>query len=215
MIPEIDLEFSLVWDTLPALIARLEDTERLHYAISDMLGNEVKRHIRTHKESKNTGWWGMAANSVVNEATNDHAIVRIRQRGVALQLYGGTVEKKQGGPNLALPTNNVPVMFRKRLAPRDPAMIPLAFIPAKSKGGETVGYLVTGAEKTRKRDTKKGAKGTKYFTAAPKGQGDLMYVLRKRTHHKPHPDVIPSDEKITLTALLATKAYLDAAQQIA
>lgn len=185
------------------VVGRLEDTAALHDAIAAGAEREVRGHIRgLNSRSTNTNFYGKAAGSVESESDAERALITIPHRGFALRYYGGRVVPVTPGiRNLALPTDDVPVVNFVRLIPRDAG--PLAFIPRLGGPSVTTGYLVEGEEKTITRGKNKGKK-----RMVPKKGGKLMYVLRGWTDHEPDPGVLPTDGELAEAGAKAAGGYL-------
>lgn len=184
---------------LARMRSRLGETEALHDAMAEAVEQTVRTHIRTTKKSPHSDWWGRAAASVTHESSGDSATVSVTQRGAALRYYGGRVNRKPGGPYLALP------MFRTlgktQMAPREAGL--LAFLPSKKKG--TRGVLVEGMKHTVTRGKNKGKQVTR-----PLPGGSLLYVLREYTDHKPDPTVLPTGQQLAESARDAALDYVAA-----
>jgi hypothetical protein len=192
--------------------AVLDDKAMLHDAIRAEVEAVVKKHLLAlNSRSPNTGYYAKASASVNSTADAQAAIISIQAAGIGLRRFGGEVKpgrnisSKTGQPTkaIALPTKHVPIINQNRARPKDIPM--LAFVPNR-KGGDTTGYLVEAEMKLRKAGKNKG----KYIaTAKPKGEGKMMYVLRKRTSHEADPAVLPSDEELQAVAVQAIKDLLE------
>lgn len=187
---------------IDAITAALSDPTGLHEAIAFAVGERVRDHIRKlDSRSPNTGWWGRVAESVRETGTAEAAEIVIPYRGFALRLLGGTVTSKDGKKRLAIPTSDVPIRDKTRLAPREAGV--LAFIPNRHGDIHTTGYLVEGEMKAITRGPRKGQQ-----RAVPKEGGKLMYVLRKLTVHSPDPTVLPGEGEIIASAKEAAADYI-------
>lgn len=103
-----------------------------------------------------------------------------------------------------MPSDAVPVVSGRQKTPDTMGL--LAFLRAKVRGGDTIGYLVEGMEKTRTKSTRKGAIGSKYVVPLP--GGSLLYTLRRVTRHTADPNIIPPIADINEAALSAARGYL-------
>lgn len=87
--------------TLRQKLARLRNVTALHGAMALSVERLVIKHMRTVKVplgnklgAPSTGFWRNAIASVRADSGDAGGVVRITQRGVALQYYGGTVTPK-------------------------------------------------------------------------------------------------------------------------
>ncbi|MCB1205208.1 MAG: hypothetical protein KDN18_13185 [Verrucomicrobiae bacterium] len=175
-------------------MARLDAAGELHDAMGGAVRKAAADHLRTTKNSPNTGWWGRAARMISHTATATEATVIFNQRGVALRFHGGTVRQKPGGPLLTVPFETVPIVDGTRKAAR--MMGPLKFLPARRPARKgVVGVLVEGEHFTPTRGKNKGQQGTR----AKKG-GQLYYTLMTETTHDPDPTVLPTTEELLAAA---------------
>ncbi len=137
-------------------------------------------------------FWGDASRKTRVEDDGDGFAVVVRQRGVALQRYGGTVtagksmstHTKQPTKLLAIPAKGV------KEAPN--AYKPLAFRAVK--GGNMRGMLLPGEVRPAKRAYKGKPAGR--MIVAPIAGADPLFLLVQRTEHKPHPEVMPSNSEL-------------------
>ncbi len=187
----------------------LADQTMLHDAIRAAAETMVKKHLaELNTRSPNTGYYGNAARGVNSQADAEAATIIIQAAGIGLRRFGGEVKpgrnvsSKTGQPtkNIAIPTKHVPIVNQSRPSPSNFPM--LAFIPNR-KGGDTTGYLVEGEQKLAKHGKRKG----QYITVAKKN-GEMLFVLRKRTSHKADPAVLPSDDELRAVAVQAIKDLL-------
>ena len=148
-----------------------------------------------------------AARGVNSQADAEAATIIIQAAGIGLRRFGGEVKpgrnvsSKTGQPtkSIAIPTKHVPIVNQSRPSPSNFPM--LAFIPNR-KGGDTTGYLVEGEQKLAKHGKRKG----QYITVAKKN-GEMLFVLRKRTTHQADPAVLPSDDELRAVAVQAIKGF--------
>jgi hypothetical protein len=202
---------------LAALRAGLADGTAMHGAIGFAGQAAAKAHLESAGYlgrvnalgGKSTGFWRSAGEAITSEATEDTATITYRHRGVALRYWGGEVTPKTRKA-LSVPAHKSAHGLNASEYPT-----PLAFIPASTQFGpfrqggsqDTVGYLVRGETKTVSRGPNKGK--TKVVPLKKGKGGELIYVLRRRTFHKPDPNIIPPDEAILEEATKAAKRYLD------
>lgn len=188
---EVDFDDAASAELL-ATITRAGDKAELHEAMAMPVADLVRQHIAEKKKSPNTGFWSRVADSVTHRFDASGAVIEIPEPGAALHYHGGTVKQKADGPLLTLPTKEVPVRDRTRLAARDFGGL-LSFLPLRR--GKTRGLLVEGESYTRTRGKNKGKLGKR-----PKKGGKLFYVLRTETTHTADPSVLPSDQQIAEAA---------------
>ena len=213
---EVNIDLSGM-SRIDALVEALEDKETLHLVAAQSGAEVLKEHLRAKyvPRNKRGNFWERVHDSTEVSADSESGTITMSELGIRLRYYGGDVypgkNKSQAGPNkgnptkaLAVPSDAVPVQNGNQISPAFAGR--LAFLMNR-KGGDTIGYLVEGEERTRTRDTKKGKKGSKY--TAPKKGGDLMYTLRSITRHKPDPNIIPSDEVMATAAGEAIRDYLE------
>lgn len=193
--------------SLAQLMARLADTETLHEAMAMAVDERVRDHLLTRRQSPNTGWWAAASRSVTHTAHADHATVAVRQRGAALHYYGGTVHQRPGGPLLALPTDDVPIVQGVRVGPRHSALGPLMFLPARRPARKGVVGVLVEAELTGKSIQRGKNKGKP--AKRRKKDGKLLYVLMSETSHPDDPSVLPTQAELQAAAKRAASDYLD------
>lgn len=174
------------------LLSKTANTTALHAAMGMGVETLVLRHIRTVLVPKgnksggtSTGFWKKAAQSVVGNSTATDATVSIRQRGVALQYYGGTVKPSgrisdvTGRPitRLAVPLDasahgKMPGDF-----PKD-SLICIGNILARKVGRAKDAPLIA------------------------------MFALVRSVRIKPHPDVLPPEDQIREAAQTAASKYI-------
>lgn len=207
-------------DDAAASLARLReglgDGETLHASMAMGVEHAIRTHLdeagyvgRKNKLGGNsTGFWKAVSNSVASVASESEAVVSLAHRGVALHYFGGEVVPKKAKA-LSVPVHKSAHGIYARQYPGRLAYIPAAtqFGPfRKGAGQDTVGYLVRGETYTRTRGKNKGKEGVR---ALPKDRGgELIYVLRSRTHHAPDKNILPTEEKMTAAAAEAGGAYL-------
>lgn len=201
---------------LAAWRAGLGNGEELHQAIGFGVQAGAKRHLETEGYTgrvnalggRSTGFWKSVAESITSEATADEATVTFHHRGVALRYFGGTV-KPVTRKALSVPVHKSAHGLNASEYPGTLAFIPATtqFGPFRAGGGQdTVGYLVRGVERTITRGKNKGK--TRVVPLA-RPAGEMIYVLRKTTHHEPDPNILPPDAEILRTAREAAEDYLD------
>lgn len=192
-----------------ALSAFFSDLNLLHDAIRAEAEAHLKAHLlKLKSRSPNTGYYGKAAAGVNSRSDEKAATLIIHMPGIALRRFGGTVtpgrtiSSKTGQPTkaIALPTKHVPVINQNRALPKD--FPNLAFVPNR-KGGDTTGYLVEGEQRIAKR----GKRKWQYITVAKK-DGNMLFVLRKKTTHQEDPTVLPSDAEFKAVAAQAIRNLL-------
>lgn len=205
---------NLVTGTLEKYRDVLNDRALLHDAIRAEAEATVKSHLlNLNSRSPNTGYYSLAAAGVNSAFDTQFATIIIQQPGIGLRRRGGTVtpgrniSTKTGKPttSIALPTKHVPIINKNRSRPGDMPL--LAFVPNR-KGGDTTGYLVEGEKRIAKRGKSKG----QYIVVAKK-DGNMMYVLRKKTEHQEDPSVLPSDEELKAVAVKAIQDLLETFNQ--
>ena len=126
--------------------------------------------VRLQKKFRSNGgerWWSAAANSIYKSHTATTASVAVKQTGVALQRYGGTVLPKRA-KRLAIPLQR---QF-KGVNPRE--------ISGKK-------LFALGARR---------ALGKAYLAYNDGGAIRVAYLLTPKAVVKPHPDKFLSDEQI-------------------
>lgn len=200
---------------IAALKALAENRRGLHGVLATAVADGVADHLTAlNSRSPNTNFYGNAASSVEHEATDAGAEVRVPHPGTALRYYGGTVtpgatiSSFTGKPttSLAIPTDQVPVVDRRRLSPREVGV--LAFIPNRGKGSEgTKGYLVEGEQVINKQGKNKGA--TRIKAIKRDDGGRLMFILREFTTHEQDLSVMPSITELLARAVEAGEGYLE------
>jgi hypothetical protein len=190
---EINLNDAGAKSGIAAILAALEQPEKLHKAMAAQVEDGVRTHLQQlNARSPNTNFYAQAAASVEHTSAAAGAVVRVPHRGMALRFHGGTVTAGasissftgQTTKSLAVPTDDVPVRDGRRLAPREAGI--LAFIPNRGGDIHTSGFLVEGVEKEITRGKNKGQK-----RAVPKEGGALLYILRRLTLHDDDPTVLP------------------------
>ena len=100
-----------------------------------------------------------------------------------------------------MPADKVPAEGGRCIRPGRAGL--LAFIRSRT-GGETVGFLVEGAEKTLTRGKNKGA-----VRIVPKPGGSLLYTLRTITRHRPDHGILAAEARISEAALMVMGDFLD------
>lgn len=215
--PFITVDFSdSASPALASLRAGLLDTAELHQAIGFGVGAATKEHLNTAGYvgrvnalgGKSTGYWKTVSESITSEASADSATVTISHRGVALRYYGGEV-KPVTRKALSVPLHKSAHGLN---ASEYPGL--LAFIPAttqfgpfrKGGGQDTVGYLVRGVSKTITRGKNKGKSRV---VPLPRSDGEMIYVLRRRTYHTPDPNILPTEDALRAAAKDAGEAHLE------
>ncbi len=197
---------------LAAVRRALTRRSALHEAMAERAGEALKSHLMARdSRSPHTHFWADAAAGVETDAGEAGAELRIVKRGTALRYYGsaglpgGVVSAGRnqstltGKPTtlLAIPTEQVPVQNRTRLAPGQMGL--LAFIPSR-KGG---GVLVAGEPRTITRGPRKGA-----TRVVPKPGGGVLYVLKKETRHEPDETVLPPHAELQGAAAEAAADFI-------
>lgn len=190
---------------LAEMRAQLGRTDELHEAMAERVQERVVEHIRTTKQSPNTGWWARVADSVTRTHDATSAMVSVPEAGAALRLYGGTVRQKPGGPLLTIPTEHVPVSNRMRTPARQMGL--MAFLPSRRAYGpmrragdsrdDVAGVLVEGERTGR---FVKSGKRQGQPVAKPKAGGRVLFILMRQARHDPDPTVLPTDEELAETA---------------
>lgn len=199
---------------LAKLRAGLADTSALHDAIGLGVREATKEHLNTAGYvgrvnalgGKSTGYWKAVSEAITTEASEDSATVTLSYQGVALRYYGGEV-KPVTRKALSVPVHKSAHGLNASEYPGTLAFIPATrqFGPFRSGGGQdTVGYLVRGVERTITRGKNKGKS-----RIVPMPGGEMIYVLRRRTYHRPDPNIIPPTDAIIATAVEAGEAYLE------
>lgn len=220
------MEFTITFnDTAAAALQRLRegvsgDLTTLHDSMAMGVNVAVKEHFedsgllrkKNALGGKSTGFWRKVSDSVKTSASAEQGTVSITERGFALQLFGGIVEPVTRKA-LSIPVHKSAHGLNASEYPDKLAFIPATtqFGPFRKGGGqETVGYLVRGVERTVTRGKNKGQTRT---VPMARPAGELIYVLRTRTYHEPHPDVLPTNEAMIAAAADAGGAYLDSLAQ--
>lgn len=203
---------------LSRLAAGLGDGQGLH----DSMAMGVEHALRSHLESagyvgrvnrlggQTTGFWKQASNSVSSVAGESEATVSMPHRGAALRYFGGPVVPLPPKKALSVPVHPSGHGVYARQYPGTLAFIPAgrAFGPMRSPTAERddfVGFLVRGEEYVRTRGPNKGQPGVR-----PLPGGETIYILMLKTHHKPDPNVLPSQGAMRQAAADAGEAYLEA-----
>lgn len=206
----IDIDIT---DRITATLARVRgaviDGGELHQAIAFSAEAQVKDHLKARGYlgrvnalgGQSTGFWKRVHDSVESSHTQGQATVTVKQRGFALHVYGGTVWRKPGGPALSIPVDKSAHGISASLYPRKL----LYTRPKPGASLDTVGYLfLRGKQKTKK----DGTLGKSYE------RGDLIYVLKTRTVHKPdYPGPLPTQGDFQSRAQQAIADHLDAIEE--
>lgn len=147
---------------------------------------------------KSTGFYKGVHDSISSEADEVRAIISTDHRGAALRFYGGTVTPTTR-KSLSVPVEKSAHGLNASEYPQD-----LLFIPAGPNANEdTAGYLFLKNFRPRK----DGKPGT---VAEP---GEMIYVLRTKTHHSPDPNLLPSEQAIRERMTEAGREYFAAARR--
>lgn len=206
--------------SLEATPKALADRDKMHGLIAEEVAKLIRGHIDSKyvpNEKRGTNFWADVRDHITATATGELATVTLGQLGIALRYYGSgglpgggvtpgkSISRYTGKPTraLAIPTEHVPVSGGRQVRPGRAGV--LAFIGSITRGGETVGFLVEGEERERKRATKNGPIGSKYNV--PKPGGSLMYVLRTITRHTGDKNILPSDQELIDSASAAILAH--------
>lgn len=172
------------------------------------LRDSVRDHIGSQKSK--SFYQDAAAATDIAEVTETSAtiIVARNHRGFALQLFGGTVKPtgriseitKKPIKNLSIPNgkNKGPIIERKNGKP-------LAYVPLM-KGGKLTGMLVPGINKQITRGKNKGK-----IRVQPIPGAIPEYWLVAYTEHKPHPDLLPTEDEMYE---VAREALISGAERI-
>jgi hypothetical protein len=188
----------------------------LHQAMGFGVQAATKAHLESEGYTgrvnklggKSTGFWKSVAESITTDADATSATVTYNHRGVALRYFGGTVSPTTRKA-LSVPVHKSAHGLNASEYPDKLAFIPATrqFGPFRAGGGQdTVGYLVRGVERTVTRGKNKGK--TRVVPMA-RPAGELIYVLRRRTHHEPDRNIVPTDAKLIEAARNAALDYLD------
>lgn len=196
----------------------LADKEGMHGSIAEFVSKLTREHINDNyvpRDGPRGDFWADVRDSISSTADENLATVSLSELGIVLRYHGGEVTPGKsissftGKPTraLAIPSASVPVSGGRQIRPGRAGL--LAFIEAANQG-DTVGYLVEGQEVIRKRDTKRGVKGTPY--TVPKPGGDLLYTLRKITRHKGDKKILPDEADLVDVAKSAIFEFVDSFQ---
>lgn len=187
----------------------------------------VLEHTRNHLLAlPGKSFYRDAAQSLERVSTAQDDEVRITQRGVALQHYGGTVEPGKGlSSKTGKPTKflAIPSALAKGKSPR--LFQDLSYVPVKN-GGKVAALLMrvpeaarTTADKAHKqklkehaRKVKKAAKGGQSAPPRPvreKPKPQLYFTLVSSATIKPHPNVLPKQVKLHHAAREGALDYLE------
>lgn len=210
----INVEKAAVEASLDAITSGLADRAGLHASMATAVESEVKDHLTTKyvPRNKHGNFWERVRDSIEVRSDASGANVDLVETGIGLRYYGGDVTPGKNpaasGPNkgkptraLAVPSDSVPVVSGRQLPPARMGL--LAFL-RRVTGGETVGFLVEGEEKTSK-------KGKKYIT--PKPGGDLLYTLRTITRHTGDKGIIPAESILMQAASMAARDWVDSFEE--
>jgi hypothetical protein len=198
--------------------AKLEDFKRVandRAKTNDAIGEAVAElarqriHDRHISEETRGNFWERVRNSIENESSADGATVSYNELGIGLRFRGGDVYPGKSISSytgkltraLALPTDDVPLINQRPAAPHQAGTL-LAFLRAASRG-ETVGFLVEGMEKEITRGKNKGSR-----RIVQRPGGDLLYVLKSVTHHRPDPGILPDETAIQFAGQAAVQRLL-------
>ena len=198
------------------LAKSLDDRRELHGSIATAALEVTKDHIQEKyvpRDGPRGDFWADVRDKTASSYNDKSATVTLNEVGIALRYHGGEVTPGKSNSSytgkltkaLSIPSLNVPVSGGRQVRPGNAGL--LAFIK-KAGGGDTIGYLVEGSTKTRKKKTKRGDIGTDYIV--PKAGGMLMFTLRTITRHKGDPGILPSEDDLTSAAIMAITDYLDA-----
>lgn len=207
--------------SLEAKTKALLERGKMHGSISKVITELTRGHLNSKyvpNEKRGTTFWADVRDGITATATDRLATITLNEPGVALRYYGSgglpgggvtpgkSISSYTGKLTraLAIPTEHVPVSGGRQVRPGRAGL--LAFIESATRGGETVGFLVEAEERSRKRATKYGPIGSKYNV--PKPGGNLMFVLRTITRHKPDKNILPKDQELIDTAAGAIAAHI-------
>lgn len=189
--------------------------EQLYEELAGDLRDEIISHIRAVKvpgQHDGIEYWQQVASNIEADATKKDALLTFTKVGVRLHWYGGWVYPGKSlalsGPNkgkptkaLALPFQGAPIAGGAYQRPVFAGL--LAFIRA-AKGGETIGYLVEGHEKTITRGKNKGEK-----RIVPNDNAQFLYTLRTSHYTRPDKTFLPTDARISDILTDSTARFLD------
>ncbi|MCW1913728.1 hypothetical protein OJ996_09090 [Luteolibacter sp. GHJ8] len=170
-------------------------------------------HDRYVVEETRTNFWERVQNSIESEADENGATITYNELGIGLRYRGGTVTPGKSISTftgkltraLAIPSDKVPLVNKRPVAPRYAGL--LAFLRSTTRG-DTVGVLVEGQQKVITRGPNKGK-----TRIVPKPGGDLLYVLKKMTRHRPDPQILPDESAIQAAGQAAIQRLLFAGGQ--
>ena len=214
---QVDIQSAALAAYLRSLSRGLADPVAINKHMAQGVGIAVKENLVAHYTGRTThgNFWQRVVNSMEVKGDAAGGKVSLVELGIGLRYNGGEVTPGKNpaaaGPNkgqltraIAVPSRSVPIVSGRQKTPASMGL--LAFVRAKTRGGDTTGYLVEGIEKTRKSATKRGAAGSKYVV--PKPGGALLYTLRRITRHIADPAIIPNDFTLSDAAVSAALNYI-------
>jgi len=176
---------------LNRLASQLGDSRAIVAACGKRLEIELRAHFAAlDKKPNSMGWpkrhfWNRQVRSQIalSQITSTTATVTISSPALVHRIQGGTIRPKRG-KTLAIPAN---AEAYKMGSPREANVDQLDYIPLHQ--GNLVGALIRRFQSIIKR-TKNGSTGKMIG-------GDVMYWLVRSVTTKPHPEDLPSDEKLS------------------
>lgn len=214
---QLNIQSEALVEYLRSIRGGLSDPVAINKQMVQGVGIAVKENLVSHYTGRNArgNFWQRVVNSMEVKWDESGGKVSLVELGIGLRYNGGEVTPGKNpaaaGPNkgqptraIAVPSSRVPVVSGRQKTPASMGL--LAFVRAKTRGGDTTGYLVEGIEKTRQHATKGGAAGSKYVV--PKPGGALLYTLRRITRHNADPAIIPANSVLSQAAVSAALNYI-------
>ena len=153
-------------------------------------GNGVAELVRAHLRGlPGRGFWRDAADATRVAEDGQEVEVWIEKRGLALQLYGGTVLPGKGMSSFTpgRPTRLLALPTSREVTEAPGRYGPLVFVPLRR--GHLRGLLLPGVEGVARRSGKRHRKGDSVLRAAA-GAAPLFRLV-DQTRHLPHPFILP------------------------
>lgn len=174
-------------------LGRALEPQQINNAIGRHITNIVKAHLfkynADHQNSlggRRTNYFSQAAKATSYQESGQGVTISIKQVGMALQYYGGTVTPGKGTSTATgKPTQFLTIPAIAEAHGKSAFEIP-DLVPVFGSGGRVYGLA-------------KKSEGRK------KMRGMLYFWLVKSATIKPHPDVIPSDDTIRTEVITAVK----------
>ncbi len=182
---------------MPPVQALLDLPPHLQRDVNEQAAIGVRNLMRRHFDNlPGATFWGDASRKTRVEDDGKAFSVVVRQRGVALQRFGGTVTPGKSISTKTREPTKLLAVPTKGIAEAPNAYGPLVFQPVK--GGKVRGILLPGEVRPAKR-AYKGQPAGRMITA-PIAGADPYFLLCTQTEHDPHPEVLPTGDEMAATA---------------